>query len=64
MKDLLIAGAVAMFVLLIAYSGYKAITATDQKQHDAAYRVLKLVLAAVTSAGIVTLVVLRQAGVL
>jgi hypothetical protein len=64
MKDLLIGGAVAVFVLLIAYSGYKAITATDQKQQDAAYRVLKLVLATVSGVAVVALAVLHQAGVL
>jgi hypothetical protein len=64
MTDLLIGGAVATFALLIGYSGYKAISATDEEQRAAAYRVLKLVLAAVTGVSVVTLVVLHQAGVL
>ena len=64
MKDLLIAGTVAMFMLLIAYSGYKAIAATSKEQQDAAYRVLKLVLATVSGVAVVTLAVLHQAGVL
>ncbi|ANZ36471.1 hypothetical protein BBK82_10735 [Lentzea guizhouensis] len=63
MKDLLIGGAVAMFVLLIAYAGYKAITATTKQQQDAAYRVLKLVLATLSGVAVVTLAVLHQAGV-
>ncbi|MDX8053848.1 hypothetical protein SK571_31145 [Lentzea sp. BCCO 10_0798] len=64
MTDLLLAVAAATFVLLIGYSAYKAISAEGEEQRTAAYKVLKLLLAAVTGASVVTLVALRQAGVL
>ena len=64
MRDLLLIVTAAMLALLIAYSGYKAISADSQEQRDTAYKVLKLVLAAVTGASVVTLVVLRGAGAL
>ncbi|SES37517.1 hypothetical protein SAMN05216188_1448 [Lentzea xinjiangensis] len=64
MTNLLIYGVTATFALLIGYSGYKAIAATDEQQRAAAYKVLKLVLAAVTGAGVLSLAVLHRAGVL
>ncbi|MDX3663733.1 hypothetical protein PV646_41170 [Streptomyces sp. ID05-26A] len=64
MKDTLIFSVGAVYALLVGYSGYKAVSAASNEERIAAYKVLRLALAAGTGVSVVTLAVLHQAGVL
>ncbi|AHH98582.1 hypothetical protein [Kutzneria albida] len=62
----LFGGTAALLTLLIGFSGFVAVWVADPRKRADAYRVLKLVLTAVTGAGGVTAVIVRlhEAGVL